>query len=83
MAQIKAHNRQELDINFITSLTGALVLTVIIYLVFLPFKESYVGILLYQRGFTQYVTVFFASLVAVMSVNKYLKIICTYYIKNQ
>lgn len=74
MAQIKAHNRQELDINFITSLTGALILTVIIYLLFLPFQESYVGILLYQRGLTQYVTVFFASLVAVISINKYLKI---------
>lgn len=74
MAQIKAHNRQELDINFITALIGALILTVIIYLLFLPFKESYVGILLYQRGLTQYVTVFFASLVAVISINKYLKI---------
>lgn len=74
MAQIKAHNRQELDINFVTALTGALILTVIIYLLFLPFQESYVGILLYQRGLTQYVTVFFASLVAVISINKYLKI---------
>lgn len=74
MAQIKAHNRQELDINFITVFTGALVLTLIIYILFLPLQESYIGVLLYQRGLTQYVTVFFASLVAVITINKYVKI---------
>ena len=74
MARIKTHSRQELDINPVTVFTGALVLTVIIYILFLPFKESYVGILLYQRGFTQYLTVFFASLVANITINKYFKI---------
>ena len=74
MAQKPNNNRQELDINFPTVLTGALLLTIIIYLLFLPFKESYVGILLYQRGFTQYLTVFFASLVVIITINKYLKI---------
>lgn len=74
MTKIKTHSRQELDINFFTAFTAALVLTVIIYILFLPLKESYVGVLLYQRGLTQYFTVFFASLVAVISINKYLKI---------
>jgi len=74
MSQKPNNNRQELDINFPTVLTGALLLTIIIYLLFLPFKESYVGILLYQRGFTQYLTVFFASLVVIITINKYLKI---------
>ncbi|WP_017293866.1 MotA/TolQ/ExbB proton channel family protein [Geminocystis herdmanii] len=74
MAQIKVHSRQELDINFITVFIGALVLTILIYVLFLPFKETYIGILLFERGLTQYVTVFFASLVIVITINKFLTI---------
>ncbi|MGI0482156.1 MotA/TolQ/ExbB proton channel family protein [Geminocystis sp. CENA526] len=74
MAQIKTHTRQELDINFLNSFIGALVLTVIIYILFLPVKETYIGVLLFERGITQYFTVFFASLVVVITVNKFLTI---------
>lgn len=74
MARIKVHSRQELDINFITVFIGALVLTILIYILFLPFKETYIGILLFDRGLTQYVTVFFASLVIVITINKFLTI---------
>jgi len=75
MIQSKNNNRQELDINFLIVFVSALVLTIIIYALFLPFQQSYLGILLYQRGFTQNLTVFFACLVVTISVYKYLKIV--------
>lgn len=74
MAQIKTHSRQELDINFVNVFVGALVLTVLIYILFFPIKQSYIGILLFERGLTQYITVFFASLVVVITFNKFLTI---------
>ncbi|BAQ64715.1 MotA/TolQ/ExbB proton channel family protein [Geminocystis sp. NIES-3709] len=72
MVQFKSNNRQELDINLITVLIGGLISTIIIYLLLLPFQESYIGILLYQRGFTQHLAIFFASIVVIITINKYL-----------
>lgn len=70
----KNNNRQELDINFINTITAALVLTILLYVLALPFQETYVGMLLLKRGFTQYLTVFCAFLVITITVDKYLKI---------
>lgn len=74
MKPIKNNSRQELDINIIEVLIIALGLTVIIYALVFPFQESYIGMLLYKRGFTQHLTIFFASLVATISGKKYLTI---------
>lgn len=70
----KNNNRQELDINFLNTIIAALVLTILIYVLALPFQETYVGMLLLKRGFTQFLTVFCAFLVITITVDKYLKI---------
>ncbi|MBL1208353.1 MotA/TolQ/ExbB proton channel family protein [Geminocystis sp. GBBB08] len=75
MRQINNNSRAELDINFIQVFLGALGLTIIIYAILFPFQQSYLGILLYQRGFTQHLAIFFSCIVAIITVNKYQKII--------
>lgn len=70
----KNNNRQELDINFLSTIIAALVLTILVYVLALPFQETYVGMLLLKRGFTQYFTVFSAFLVITITIDKYLKI---------
>ena len=74
MAFTRRNSRQELNINILTAVTLALLLTVIIYIAILPFQESYLGNLLLRRGITQYFTIFTACLVASITLNKYLKI---------
>jgi biopolymer transport protein ExbB/TolQ len=68
------NNRQELDINIVQAIVIALLFTGIIFLSALPFADTYIGNLLLKRGFTQYLTIFSAVLVATITVNKYLKI---------
>lgn len=70
----KNNNRQELDINFFSTIIAALILTILVYVIALPFQETYVGMLLLKRGFTQYLTVFCAFLVVTITIDKYLKI---------
>ncbi|MGL5806022.1 MAG: MotA/TolQ/ExbB proton channel family protein [Xenococcaceae cyanobacterium] len=70
----KSAQRQELDVNTYIVIAIALVITAIVYLALLPFKSSYLGILLYERGFTQYLDIFFASIVIAIAVLKFGKI---------
>lgn len=70
----KNNNRQELDINFLATIIAALILTTLVYVLALPFQETYIGILLLKRGFTQHLTVFSAFLVVTITLDKYLKI---------
>lgn len=74
MGQKNSNSRQELDINFASCLIGALMLTVLLYILTLPFQESYIGTLLIDRGFTQYLTIFASFLVISITVNKYFTI---------
>ena len=74
MAKNKTNNRQELDIDILTALFAAIFFTAIVYILALPFRESYVGNLLFDRGITQYFTIFTSCLVASITLNKYLKI---------
>ena len=74
MAQNKTSNRQELDINVFTAILGAVFLTVLIYIFALSFRQSYLGNLLFDRGVTQYLTIFTSCLVASLTLSKYLKI---------
>ena len=73
---ISPHNndRQELNINILKAIAIALAVTVIIYLLILPVANSYIGNLFLKRGFTQYLTIFSAVLVATITIKKYLKI---------
>lgn len=58
-------DRQELDVPPLRIVGFSALLTLVIYLLMLPFKSTYVGILLYERGFTQVLVIAFASYVLV------------------
>jgi biopolymer transport protein ExbB/TolQ len=66
--------RQKLDVNLLPILGIALVITIAIYAIIFPFKETYLGILLYDRGPTQHLAIYFASVVVTLIVLKFLKI---------
>ena len=70
----KNYERQELDVDLFTVFAIATGITIGIYILFLPLRSSYLGVLLYDRGFTQFVVMFLASVVVVLSVLKYLKL---------
>jgi biopolymer transport protein ExbB/TolQ len=70
----KTSQRQELDVNFYLVLAIAAAITLSVYLLLLPFKTSFLGILLYERGFTQYLDIYFASIVIAITAIKYVKI---------
>lgn len=67
-------DRQELDIPPIKTLGFSVLMTVVIYLIMLPLKATYVGILLYDRGFTQILVIAFSSFVIIFLALKYGKI---------
>ena len=66
--------RKKLEVNFFLVLAIAMGLTVGIYAIALPFKASVLGKLLYERGFTQYLVIGLASIVAVLSAIKFFKL---------
>ncbi len=56
-------DRRELDVPVLLSSGLGLILALVVYAVVFPFKQSYVGILLYERGFTQMLVILFAGFV--------------------
>jgi biopolymer transport protein ExbB/TolQ len=67
-------DRRELDVNlFLVSGIG-LGITLAIYALLLPIKNTFIGILLYERGFTQILTVAFAGIVATLTLLKFFKL---------
>ena len=74
MPSSQTNTRQELDINLVLVLVIAFILTICTYLIAFPVKNSYIGTLLYSRGYTQYIVVFLASFVIATALNKYSKI---------
>ncbi len=66
--------RKKLDVNGGLVLGISLLLTLAIYLLILPFKSSYVGILLYERGFTQPLAIWFATIVVAITGMKFIKV---------
>ncbi|HIK37801.1 MAG: MotA/TolQ/ExbB proton channel family protein [Geminocystis sp.] len=71
----KKNKRQELDTNFFATISGALAASFLLYILIYGFsKDSYIGSLLLERGFTQPLTVFCAFLVVAITIDKYLKV---------
>lgn len=68
------HERKKLDINFGLTLAIALVVTLVIYGLVLPFRDSYLGILLYERGWTQHLAIWFSAIVLTLTITKWLKV---------
>lgn len=67
-------DRRELDVNlFLVSGIG-LGITLAIYALLFPIKNTFIGILLYERGFTQILTIAFAGIVATLTLLKFFKL---------
>lgn len=66
--------RQELDVSTPLAVGGAVLIFVIIYVVLLPIQSSSIGDLFYRRGLTQFITVFLACIVAMVTVLKFIKL---------
>ena len=73
-SRTRSSKRQELELNLPIALLIGAAITAGIYVFLLPFKESFIGILLYERGFTQIITVGLASIVLVITILKYIKL---------
>jgi biopolymer transport protein ExbB/TolQ len=67
-------NRQELDVKIWFILILGLILTFGIYAAVLPIKSTFLGILLYERGFTQILAIFFGVMVISITILKFIKI---------
>lgn len=63
-----------LDIDMLKVVSIAIMLTITIYGVCILFTNSYIGSLLYERGFTQYIVILMASIVAVFTSFKFTKV---------
>lgn len=66
--------RKKLDVNLLTILAIALGMTLAIYVIIIPFRTSFIGILLYDRGYTQHLAIYFACVVAAINIFKLIKI---------
>ncbi|MEM8675008.1 MAG: MotA/TolQ/ExbB proton channel family protein [Cyanobacteria bacterium P01_G01_bin.67] len=67
--------RQELEVNTLLLLLVAAIIFVITYVIvgiIPPFRESYIGVLLFERGFVQFLVVGLAAVVVATSVLKFL-----------
>lgn len=66
--------RKKLDVNFWLVSTVALVVAMAIYAIALLFRTTFIGILLYERGLTQYIVIYLAAIVASLTVIKLIKL---------
>lgn len=74
LSKSRGSERQELDVQLTLALAIAVGLAVLIYAALLPLRTSALGILLYERGLTQYAVVFLACTVVTFSIIKFAKL---------
>jgi biopolymer transport protein ExbB/TolQ len=67
-------DRQELDIKLWLILSIGLIVTFGIYAAVLPIRNTFLGTLLYERGFTQILAIFFGGMVVTITILKVIKI---------
>jgi hypothetical protein len=67
-------DRQELDIKLWLILSIGLIVTFGIYAAVFPIKNTFLGTLLYERGFTQILAIFFGGMVVTITILKVIKI---------
>ena len=75
--------RDELELNLLLVLLLGAGITTAIYLLIFPIKASLIGILLYERGFTQFLTVSLASIVIATTIVKFSKLTQEYRVLNR
>lgn len=66
--------RQELDVSTSLAVGGAALIFIIIYVILFPIQDSTIGELFYRRGFTQFITVFLACIVVMVTTLKFIKL---------
>ncbi|PPJ62813.1 MotA/TolQ/ExbB proton channel family protein [Cuspidothrix issatschenkoi] len=67
-------DRRELDIKLWLILSIGLIVTFGIYAAVFPIKNTFLGTLLYERGFTQILAIFFGGMVVTITILKVIKI---------
>ncbi|KJH70240.1 MotA/TolQ/ExbB proton channel family protein [Aliterella atlantica] len=70
----RGSERQELSVQIPIALAIAFGLTAIVYGVLLPIRTSYLGVLLYDRGFTQHLVIFLSWTVLAFAALKFIKL---------
>lgn len=70
----RGSKRDELELNLPFALLLGLGLTVAVYIFLLPIRESFVGTLIYDRGFTQVLTIGLANVVIAITAIKFIKL---------
>ncbi|WP_040899052.1 MotA/TolQ/ExbB proton channel family protein [Xenococcus sp. PCC 7305] len=70
----RSSKRQELEVGFFLVSAIAAVIVAIAYGILIPFRESTIGTLLYERGFTQIIVMILAAMVVATTVLKFLKL---------
>ncbi|HHP7229766.1 MAG TPA: MotA/TolQ/ExbB proton channel family protein [Xenococcaceae cyanobacterium] len=70
----RSSKRQELEVDLIAVVTIASILVVATYAILVPFRESAIGILIYERGFTQILVISLADIVIATTILKYRQI---------
>lgn len=68
------YDRKKLDVNLWLVLILALGIASAVYASAFPFKSSFIGILLYERGLTQYLVIYLASVVVALITIKFVKL---------
>ncbi|MEM8779862.1 MAG: MotA/TolQ/ExbB proton channel family protein, partial [Cyanobacteria bacterium P01_G01_bin.49] len=66
--------RKKLDVNFWLVSIIALVVAVAVYAIALSVRTTFIGVLLYERGLTQYLVIYLASIVVSLTVIKLIKL---------
>lgn len=64
--------RQELEVNLLMVLLLAAIISVGVYTLLLPFKNSFIGVLLYDRGFTQFIVIALGAIVISTTILKFI-----------
>ncbi len=73
-SRLRSSKRQELEVNFTSVFAIAAALVIGTYALIFPIKDSAIGELLYDRGFTQYLVVTLAAIVIAITILKYRQI---------
>ncbi|GAB4542775.1 MAG: MotA/TolQ/ExbB proton channel family protein [Pleurocapsa sp.] len=79
----QSSKRQELEVNTLWVLGIAAAIFVVIYGILFLFKDSTLGVLFYERGFTQFVVVALSAIVIATAVLKYEKLRSEYRALNR
>jgi len=62
--------RQELEVNILVVMVIAAAISLGIYLFLIPFRGTFIGTLLYDRGFTQYLVIILSAIVVATTILK-------------